>query len=83
MLRPLLWEYGIGRGNLGVSWAHKDWDFQQNKGLLGGGSKKRLLLAIGYLASGRREEAEESQNWPEGLIFQKHMTLYGNMLDIH
>ena len=83
VLRPLLWEYRIGRGNLGVSWIHKDLDFQQNKGLLGVGSKKRLLLAIGDLSSGKREEAEESQAWWEGFIFLKHMTFYGNMLDIH
>jgi hypothetical protein len=42
-----------------------------------------LLLAIGDLESGKREEAEESQAWLEGLLFLKHMTFYRNMLDIH
>lgn len=82
-LCPLLWEYRIGKGSLGVSWVHKDLDFQENKGLLGGGNKKRLPLAVSDLVSRKWEEAEESQNWLEGLIFLKHMTLYGNMLDIH
>ena len=33
--------------------------------------------AISDLVSGEQEEAEESQAWLEGLIFMKHVVLYG------
>lgn len=33
--------------------------------------------AVSDLVSGKQEETEESQAWLEGLIFMKHVVLYG------